>query len=283
MVVLYPLGRAAVRRYAPSPRYMRARMIALVAMATAAVANAGTAALLGSYIATPLQQVLPAVFIVVITIVVSWAQAALRTEDARLRILRSLAEEADFERLALEAATEQMQRELALYLHGTVQAGLVASAYSIQDAVNRGDTVALEAAIADARASIARVGQDAGETTVHDLASLRAAISERWDGAITITWYLPAAEPVPAIISRIDNVLQECLANASIHGAASEAKVRIVVEDDCAIVEVTDNGTGPGNGKPGLGSAVLNEATGGQWTIASVPTGGAQVRAVVPG
>ena len=37
-----------------------------------------------------------------------------------------------------------------------------------------------------------------------------------------------------------------------------------------------------GDGKPGLGSAVLNEATAGNWTIASVPTGGAQVRAVVP-
>ena len=117
---------------------------------------------------------------------------------------------------------------------------------------------------------------------MHDLVSLRAAITERWDGAIAITWHLPAAEPEPAIITRIDNVLQECLANATIHGAASEATVRITVEDDCAIVELTDNGTGTGNGKPGLGSAVLNEATGGQWTIASVPTGGAQVRAVVP-
>ena len=282
MVVLYPLGRAAIRRYAPAPHYMRTRLIALVPMLAAALLSATAAAELGSSATTPMQTVLPAVFVVIFTVLVSWAQATLRTRDARLLSLRTQAEEADIERLALEAATEQMQRELALYLHGTVQAGLVASAYSIQDAVNRGDTAALEAAIADARASIARVGQDAGEPTVHDLVSLRAAITERWDGAIAITWQLPAAEPEPTIITRIDNVLQECLANASIHGAASEATVRITVEDDCAIVEVTDNGTGPGNGKPGLGSAVLNEATGGQWSIASVPTGGAQVRAVVP-
>jgi signal transduction histidine kinase len=282
MVVLYPLGRAAIRRYAPAPYYLRARLIALVPMLAAALLSATASLAYGSSVSTPMHRVLPAVFVVIFTVIVSWAQAALRTEDARLVSLRSYAEEAEFERLALEAATEQMQRELALYLHGTVQAGLVASAYSIQDAVNRGDTEALEGAIADARASIARVGQDAGEPTVHDFVSLRAAITERWDGAIAITWHLPAAEPEPAIITRIDNVLQECLANASIHGAASEATVRITVEDDCAIVEVTDNGTGPGNGKPGLGSAVLNEATAGQWTIASVPTGGAQVRAVVP-
>jgi signal transduction histidine kinase len=282
MVVLYPLGRAAIRRYAPAPHYMRARLIALVPMLTAALLTATAAAEFGSSATTPKQAVLPAVFVIILTVVVSWVQATLRTQDARLRSLRSHAEEADIERLALEAATEQMQRELALYLHGTVQAGLVASAYSIQDAVNRGDTVALEAAIADARASIARVGQDAGEPTVHDLVSLRAAITERWDGAIAITWHLPAIEPEPTIITRIDNVLQECLSNASIHGAATQAKVRVVADADCVIVEITDNGSGLGDGKPGLGSAILNEATGGQWSIGSVPNGGTQVRAVVP-
>ncbi len=282
MTVLYPLGRAAIRRYTPAPRYLRARLIALVTMITAGAIGTGIPTFLGAYPHVPLRQTLSVVLLVAATTFVSWGQAALRTEDARVRALRTHAEEAELERLALEAATEQMQRELALYLHGTVQAGLVASAYSIQDAVNRGDSVALEAAISDARASIARVGEDAGDTTVHDLTSLRAAISERWEGAIAINWNLPLEEPTSATITRIETVLQECLSNASIHGAATEAKVRIVAYDKQVIVEITDNGTGLGDGKPGLGSAVLNEATRGQWSIATVPTGGAQVRAVVP-
>jgi len=282
MTVLYPLGRAAIRRYTPTPRYLSARLIALVTMVTAGAIGTGITTLLESHPTAPLRLTLSIVLLVAATTFVSWGQAALRTEDARVRALRTHAEESEFERRALEAATEQMQRELALYLHGTVQAGLVASAYSIQDAVNRGDSVALEAAIADARASIARVGENAGDTTVHDLTSLRAAISERWDGAIAINWNLPLEEPTSAAITRIETVLQECLSNASIHGAATEATVRVVVEDDSAIVEVTDDGTGVGEGKPGLGSAVLNEATGGRWTITTVPTGGAQVRAVVP-
>ncbi|MGI9187133.1 MAG: sensor histidine kinase [Gaiellales bacterium] len=281
MVVLYPLGRAAIRRFAPAPHYLRARLLALVPMLAAALLSGTAAATFGASTTTPQRTVLPALFVIVLTVVVSWVQATLRTQDARLQSLRSYAEEAEFERLALEAATEQMQRELALYLHGTVQAGLVASAYSIQDAVNRGDTAALEEAIADARASIVRVGQAAGEPTVHDLMSLRAAIDDRWDGAIAITWNMPPEEPAAALITRINNVIQECLANASIHGAASEATVRIVADDEQVIVEITDNGTGLGDGKPGLGSAILTEATHGEWSIASVPTGGAQVRAVV--
>ena len=77
-------------------------------------------------------------------------------------------------------------------------------------------------------------------------------------------------------------MLQECLSNAAIHGAATEAKVRIIAESDCVIVEITDNGSGLGDGKPGLGSAVLNEATRSQWSIATAPNGGAQMRAIVP-
>lgn len=282
MVVLYPLGRAAIRRYAPAPHFMRARLIALAAMAATAVANFSVVMVLAPSATQLLQRVLLACFIVVTTIVVSWAQAALRTEDARLQSMRSHAEEAEFERLALEAATEQMQRELALYLHGTVQAGLVASAYSIQDAVNRGDTLALEAAIADARLAIAQVGNADHPGPAIGLAELAEQFDAKWRGMIAITWTLPDEPTTDVVLQRIDTVVQECLANAAIHGAATEATVRIAPDVEHIILEVVDNGLGPGDGKPGLGSAVLNEATHGQWTIAAVPTGGAQVRAVVP-
>jgi signal transduction histidine kinase len=282
MVVLYPLGRAAVRRYAPAPHYVRARLIALAFMVGAGLTAPAVAVALGiQETPRPLQLVWP-LGVVLATILVSWARAVVRTEDARLQSLRSYAEEAEFERLALEAATEQMQRELALYLHGTVQAGLVASAYTIQDAVNRGDTQALEGAIADARFAISQVGEPDQRADAIDIATLAQQHDAKWRGLIAITWRLPSDPIAAEAVHRMGNVVQECLANASIHGAASEATVRIVVESDCVIVEITDNGSGLGDGRPGLGSAVLNEATHSQWSIASVPTGGAQVRAVVP-
>ena len=282
MTVLYRLGRTAIRRYAPAPRYLRARLIALVTMLIAGAIGTGVPVLLGTSSLVPLRQALVVLFLVAVTTIVSWTQAALRTQEAHLSSMRTHAEESELERLALEAATEQMQRELALYLHGTVQAGLVASAYTIQDAVNRGDNQALEAAIADARFAISQVGEPDQRTDATDLATLAQQHDAKWRGLIAITWRLPSDPIAAETLHRIGNVIQECLANASIHGAASEATVRVVVESDCVIVEITDNGSGLGDGKPGLGSAVLNEATHSQWTIASVPTGGAQVRAVVP-
>ena len=281
MAVLYPLGSAAIRRYAPAPHYLRARLLSLVVMIPAALIGPIVAAALGLDATSTLERVVPVAVIVALTIAVSWAQAALRLADTRLHTLRNHAEEAEFERLALEAATEQMQRDLALYLHGTVQAGLVASAYAIQDAAARGDKIALEQAIDGARAAAARVDEHTPAVT-RDLAAVRAAIDETWGGVLAVRWILPDSELSATVVDRLGKVARECLANASIHGAASEATVRIVAESDCVIVEITDNGSGLGDGKPGLGSAVLNEATAGQWTIASVATGGAQVRAVVP-
>jgi signal transduction histidine kinase len=281
MAVLYPLGSAAIRRYAPAPHYLRARLLSLVVMIPAALIGPIVAAALGLDATSTLERVVPVAVIVALTIAVSWAQAALRLADTRLHTLRNHAEEAEFERLALEAATEQMQRDLALYLHGTVQAGLVASAYAIQDAAARGDKIALEQAIDGARAAAARVDEHTPAVT-RDLAAVRAAIDETWGGVLAVRWILPDSELSATVVDRLGKVARECLANASIHGAASEATVRIVAESDCVIVEITDNGSGLGDGKPGLGSAVLNEATAGQWTIASVATGGAQVRAVIP-
>jgi signal transduction histidine kinase len=140
----------------------------------------------------------------------------------------------------------------------------------------------LEQAITEARITAARVGEHAPAPAERELSAMRASIDETWQGLLDVDWTLPTNALEAQQLERVSNVVQECLANALIHGAASEATVRISIETDGLLVEVTDDGTGLGDGKPGLGSAVLNEATGGQWSITSVPTGGAQVRAVVP-
>ena len=142
--------------------------------------------------------------------------------------------------------------------------------------------VALEHAIAEARAAATRVGEHAPAPPAADLSALRADIDETWRGMLAITWTLPSAEISVRHVDRIGNVVQECLANASIHGSATAASVRIAAEGDGIVVEIADNGSGPTGGGPGLGSAVLNEATASRWTIAAAADGGAQVRAVIP-
>ncbi|MCX6412353.1 MAG: hypothetical protein NTZ81_08395, partial [Actinobacteria bacterium] len=283
-LVLFPLGRRAIRRFAPAPHAIRARLLALavIVLAISPTVLLNIVTLNAATSNTAALAPLSAVIFVCLVVSVSWLQASQRVQDERLRDLRSHAEEAKFQRLSLEAATEQMQRDLALYLHSTVQAGLVASAYAIQDAAAHGDKIALEQAIDGARAAAARVDAQAPAPAELDLPAMRVAIDETWQGLLAIHWILPDGALASTVIDRLGNVVRECLVNASIHGAATEATVRIANDAAGVRVEITDNGSGLGDGKPGLGSAVLNEATAGQWTIASVPNGGAQVRAVVP-
>jgi len=286
MAIFYPLGSAAIRRLAPPPHFARARIIGIASMVVATLpaliawwltAPAGHG-FLGQ---APWARLALVGTLIVLTVLVTWVQTGLRMQEADIRALRTQVEETEMERLALEEATERMQHDLARHLHSTVQAGLVASAYAIQDAVNRGDQVALERAIAEARVAVARVDADEAPPTTHDLQALRDAIDATWQGMLSISWELPSSPPPAEAVQRIGNVVQECLANASIHGAASAVTVRISADAPSGevVVEVADNGTGLGEGAPGLGSAVLTEATGGSWTIAPAPSGGAEVRA----
>ena len=285
MLIVYPLGRRVIGRAVAAQRYGRARLmvpvslfLALLPYITVFLVADAWAGSTGSYRLIFAGGVLA----ILLTRCVSLAQAGLRTQDERLRELRSRAEEAEIQRLSLESATEQMQRDLALYLHGTVQAGLVASAYAIQEAAARGDDVALERAIAEARVAARQIGEHQPSPGAADLPALRSAIDETWQGMLAIDWVLSADLIEPRVLEHVGNVVQECLANASIHGAATEARVRIAMEANGVLVEITDNGSGPGEGTPGLGSAVLTEASTGQWTITAVPTGGAHVRAILP-
>ena len=283
-LALFPIGRRAIRRLAPAPHATRARLLCLATILLSLLP-------LGLYLVGPhapdvlaptVRWLVTVAIFATIVVSVGWLQAIHRLRSERLRDLLSEAGEIEFQRLALETATEQIQRDLALYLHSTVQAGLVASAYAMQDAAARGDESALEQAITEARITAARVGEHAPAPAERELSAMRASIDETWQGLLDVDWTLPPNALEAQQLERVSNVVQECLANALIHGAASEATVRISIETDGLLVEVTDDGTGLGDGKPGLGSAVLNEATRGQWSIATVPNGGVQVRAVVP-
>ncbi|MBM3664608.1 MAG: hypothetical protein FJW92_02280 [Actinobacteria bacterium] len=77
-------------------------------------------------------------------------------------------------------------------------------------------------------------------------------------------------------------VLDECLNNALVHGGATQAVVRITRSPDAWVVEVTDDGRGPAGGAPGLGTALLDDVTGGEWSLIDAAGGGAVVRAVIP-
>jgi signal transduction histidine kinase len=76
--------------------------------------------------------------------------------------------------------------------------------------------------------------------------------------------------------------VEEGLANAIRHGDAERILVAIAVADGGALVVVVeDDGDGPTDSSPGLGTAFLDEATHGNWTLTRTDDG-ARLEARVP-
>lgn len=273
IAVVYRMGRPAIRRL---PRL--AIPITFAAAVLAIVPPALVQEFAFDNIAALQTLVVLALVVFVITFVVS---AVLTLEDSGTAVLEALRrplQQTEFDRIATERALAQLQREIGLQLHSGVQPQLVAASYAIQDAVARGDAAALESAIADARAALDQRLAPAARPGSVDIG---AALSAQWSGILEVAWEpqtLPAEAQTPALA----DVVRECLSNAVVHGLAEHAVVAVEIEADTVVVRIADDGQGPRGGAAGFGSAVLNEATGGDWSIAPGPTGGAVVTARLP-
>ena len=273
IAVVYRAVRPAIRRL---PRL--AMPITFAAAALAMVPPAVVQGALFDNTAALQALVVLALAVFVITFVVS---AVLTLEDSGTEVLEALRrplEQTEFERLATERALAQLQREIGLQLHSGVQPQLVAASYAIQDAVARGDAAALEVAIADARAAL---DQRIGPTDQRGPIDLVGTVTGQWNGILRVAWD-PPDPPAEAQTPAVADVVRECLSNAIVHGLAEHAVIAIAVEANAVVVRIADNGQGPRGGEPGFGSAVLNEATGGDWSITAGADGGAVVAARLP-
>ena len=104
----------------------------------------------------------------------------------------------------------------------------------------------------------------------------------RWVGLLDVQCTGPVPPLGPDAVDAAKEVVKECLNNAYIHGGARHVQVEFATgPDGTTVVMVTDDGSGPGGGAPGLGSAIMAQATRGEWTLAPVDNGGTVVRAVL--
>lgn len=205
--------------------------------------------------------------------------AASDTAADLLRSLRVPLERADVERLALERARVDLERELGRHLHASVQSGLVAASYAIQDAVARGDVEAQDAALRAARSLLDERIEVGDGHAGDDAVDLRAEVARAWATIVDVRWE-PDPPPAAACTRDVLRLLRECLSNAVIHGHARHAVIRIRATPETMLVEVEDDGVGPTGGDAGLGSAVLDDLTGGAWSIDAAADGvGAITRA----
>ena len=185
--------------------------------------------------------------------------------DYREGAERAVVIQADRELAATITASRQvaqLARESARVLHGTVQTRLIACAVAIERASQTRDVEAFRAALREAHDVLAQASfaEDMGYTTLQVEVDRKVQL---WSGLCDIT--VDVDPDLAAISGRpardVGRVVEEGLSNAVRHGAADLIAVRISGSTEGIRIEIQDNGSGPTEGPPGLGSALLDSVS----------------------
>mgnify|MGYP002737475802 CR=1 FL=1 len=168
---------------------------------------------------------------------------------------------------------ERQRRDVATYLHTTLQSRWTAAALQLQDAAAHGDAHAAQHALAHARSLLDESGLD----TAPKANFARVALA--WEGIVAVTLAIPPDIPADAQ-STLSTVIEEAIANSVRHGRSRNVSVLITVTEDTVDVVVTDDGIGPGDHpREGLGSRWRTEVS--RWELTGDESG-ARLIASIP-
>ena len=161
-------------------------------------------------------------------------------------------------------------RDLANFLHSTVQNQLLSAAMSIE---SEGSHLEFsdESIKALERALMSQGAGDHGPE--HSYKESLESVVERWRPLLEIeTRVSLETNRYPGVI--FAQVLEEGISNAVRHGEASRLAITLSKDGDLMKLQIEDDGFGPKNGTLGLGTALFEDATNGNWQLEALDRGG---------
>ena len=182
--------------------------------------------------------------------------------------------------LARSRAVAELARELSRTLHGTVQSKIVACAMVSEQAIESGNVEQLKDALEQAQRVLVS-SREQEKAPVGAVAEVRRKVA-LWDELCAIDVQIDAGiDHSTGSGERVGRVVEEGLANAIRHGGATAISVTLKSVDGGIRIVIDDDGGGPpATPVPGLGSTVLDQATGGRWSLTALPRG-ARLEAIV--
>jgi two-component sensor histidine kinase len=216
-----------------------------------------------------------AIWLPVLTITCGLIDTSLKQRQEILDDLQSRIDKSRIRTISENNETLRLSNDMAKYLHGNLQSRLMASAFAIEAAGNAQDSLALSAEIEKARQSIATPFD---QFTSHELGLVSDELSRlmvMWEGILSTELVLSSSDDD---ISNIDtrnivHVVEEAFSNALRHGLATEATILLMPKNSGISLTVIDNGIGPRDGSPGLGSSLFNSIAGSNWSLTRGPDG----------
>ncbi len=214
-------------------------------------------------------------WLLIIVVLVGFVSSFFYGQSAESEFLEKQISKEKLEMLILKREEERLSRELAKYLHGTIQSRLMASAMALERAGRKGDKKALERELEEAYKSLRVPSADyfsAPEETFKDEVT---KVVGKWNDLMKVK--VKIGSNIPNIPSHkaqeIGNVINEGLSNSFRHGNASKVEVSVTFKLGQIHVVVKDDGSGIDGGKPGLGTEWFKAIAGNAWSLSSNDSG----------
>ena len=210
-----------------------------------------------------------------IILIVGLISAFIDGQKAEIEFIQTQLSKSELESRLIQREEARVRRELAKYLHGTIQSRLMSSAVNVERAGRSGDKKKLSEEVAKAYKNL-RLPDDLYFSSPEE--SLKAEIQKvvsKWNDLMTIKVKLdPKLPKLPEnVFQEIGSAINEALANSFRHGSATAVSISISLVDTKILINLTDNGSGPVKGKLGLGSEAFSLLAGNSWHLHKNPNG----------
>lgn len=253
-----------------SPKYANLLSLILNSLLVVVILNFNSRKIVGdSPVATPLKFIVASTLVSIVTLLYHANRA--HTLDVEAFIKQGVIE------LNLDRAIEvQNRQELSRinkvwlqHIHGTVKSKVYAAALIIEKAeANKSPEVYVE--------SLAKARELLISTNEPPIQEVRSAAKEvefridRWDGLVEIVLTIKVAD-LDQFISKpqaYGDLIEEGITNAVRHGRCTSLHINIYSEASGELItEIIDNGDGLDNYKQGIGSALFEVGTKGNWSL----------------
>jgi len=150
--------------------------------------------------------------------------------------------------------------DLARYLHGEFQAGLVAISLILERAASTGDTELARHALQGAVDMLSQDHAQLSQTKISSPVARLEKISDGWRGIATVTFAVDWIEGLHApALNDVIALIDEAVANAVRHAKATSISVTGTWVDGYVNLEIHSDGAGMTQNAPGLGTKLFSE------------------------
>ena len=200
--------------------------------------------------------------------VVSFVLNLIENETAVEQFISGLISTHKVDKMLADQEILRVKQDIARYLHGNLQSRVMALGLSLQvreikDQASMDSALSLSQSLLDSPFSEFLAAED---RSLLDEVSFNAT---KWEGLLNIHLNIEVADSYLSQIQKraVGTALEEAFANALRHGLAKEVEIKIYQDGLGVTVAVLDDGIGPRNTPPGLGSRLYDAVATRGWSL----------------